>query len=141
MNTYIEDLIRKAENGEPEAQHDLAVEYAQGEEIEQDFEESRRWYEKSASQGDFGAMYNLGTMFLDGQGGEKNIEKAFEYLELATKATKYDLGALAAAKLLNDFYENGYLGVTTSSKKAEEFARIHKKQNQLFEDEYKEDLP
>ena len=135
MNESIISLTKAAESGDAQAQYELGVIYALGEEVEQDFTKSREWYLKSAEQGDFEASYTVGTMFLDGQGGEINKEKGLKYLEFATTATKYDLGALSASKLLKDIYKEGYFGIEPSVTKAEKFKQIYIRQNELFGEE------
>jgi TPR repeat protein len=52
----------------------------------------------SAAQGNPNAMYNLGLMYVDGDGVEQDYEKAAEWLEKAAKGdlapAQYDLAAL-----------------------------------------------
>ena len=91
MKENIRKLLKKAKQGNREAQYELGVAYALGEEVEQDFSKSRKWYSEAAKQGDFEASYNLGTMYLDGQGGEVNKPEGLKLLELAATAKNMTL--------------------------------------------------
>ena len=42
--------------------------HANGRGIAQDFQEAIKWYTKSAEQGNVNAQYNLGNLYLRGQG-------------------------------------------------------------------------
>src|SRR5688572_550887 len=68
---------KEAENGDIEAQSNLATLYYEGEETEKNLEKAYYWYQKAAENGDITAQYNLATLYYYGQGTEKNLEKAF----------------------------------------------------------------
>ena len=50
----------KAEQGHADAQYRLALMYDYGEEVEQDYAQAFKWYQKSANQGYANAQYNIG---------------------------------------------------------------------------------
>lgn len=47
----IDELIKKAEQGDIEAQDELGYMYEHGEGVEQDYAKAIQWYEKAAAQG------------------------------------------------------------------------------------------
>ena len=53
----------KAEQGHADAQYRLALMYDYGENIDQDYAQAFKWYQKSANQWYEKAQYNLGWMF------------------------------------------------------------------------------
>ncbi len=100
---------RAAENGDPEAQSELAFLYFTGRGGERDLEKSFHWYEKSASQGLAVAQYSLGIMYYSGSGAnEADIIKAYAWISLAaaqnhadaSAARSYIEGLLSADELL-----------------------------------------
>ncbi|MFN7039397.1 MAG: tetratricopeptide repeat protein [Alphaproteobacteria bacterium] len=68
-----------------------------------DFVKAYEWYKKSAEQDDDYALNNIGMLYLNGYGVEKNYYEAFNYFVRATEKgnplAQYNLGFL---------YENGY---------------------------------
>ena len=72
---FSEDLIKKAEAGDADAQSSLGQWYQLGIEIpglktpKKDMKEAVKWYTKAAEQGQMKAQFRLGRIYLDG-GGE-----------------------------------------------------------------------
>ncbi len=60
-----------AENGNRDAQSELAFLYFTGKGVEQDFEKAFIWFEKAAYQGLAAAQYSTGIMWYSGNGVEK----------------------------------------------------------------------
>ena len=56
---YSDELLLRAQNGDPDAQYDLANCLADGLGIDADIEEALIWYKKSAEQGNEDASYSL----------------------------------------------------------------------------------
>jgi len=84
-----------AENGDREAQSELAFLYFTGRGGERNVEKSFFWYEKSALQGLAVAQYSLGIMYYSGNGAkEADIIKAYAWISLAAAQNHAD--ALAA---------------------------------------------
>ena len=48
----MQELVKRAEDGDAEAQDDLGNRYADGEGVAQDDAEAATWYQKAAEQGD-----------------------------------------------------------------------------------------
>ena len=78
-----EELLPLAENGDAEAQFNLAGMYAKGYGVVMDEKKSFDWYKKSAEQGHAKAQYNLGVMYLIGSGVTKSLSDAKHWLRLA----------------------------------------------------------
>ena len=57
-----------AEQGLPEAQHNLGLMYVNGQGVSQDYAEAVMWYRKAAEHGVALAQNNLGIMYRKGQG-------------------------------------------------------------------------
>ena len=88
MNKYIMYLIRLSENGDPEKQNMLGIEYYTGIRVQQDYKEAAKWFIKSAQQGNATAQCNLGYLYLDGLGVEQNYQEAIKLFEKASKQGK-----------------------------------------------------
>lgn len=65
-----------AEQGDAQAQFDLAVLYETGDGILQSYKEAAKWFQKAAEQGVFEAQYNLAKMYEEGRGVEQNYQEA-----------------------------------------------------------------
>lgn len=64
----ISELKNKAEQGNAEAQYNLAVCYDSEYGVEKNVEEAVKWYRKSAEQGYARAQHNLGICYYNGDG-------------------------------------------------------------------------
>ena len=62
---------------------------------EPDSEKAVEWYRKAAEQGHPGAMFNLGTCYLEGTGVKKDIAEAAKWFKRAAS-----LGHERSAKIL-----------------------------------------
>jgi uncharacterized protein len=60
----VDKLIQKAEAGDAQAQYELAELYYQGQEVEENFNESLKWFERAADQGHPEARAELGLMYV-----------------------------------------------------------------------------
>ena len=79
--SQIENLKILAEQGDAEAQYNLAYRYRF---VTQNHELALEWYLKAARQGHAKAQYHLGYMYLHGSGVAQDYEKAFAwYLKAA----------------------------------------------------------
>jgi ankyrin repeat protein len=73
----LEEFIKKAENGDVQAQIDVGKFYAQ----ENNYEESVKWYRKAAEKGNADARLLLGTCYLIGLGVPKDEVEANKWLQ------------------------------------------------------------
>ena len=76
-------LRARAREGDPVAQFNMGVKYAEGRGVPQDFLEAARWYSAAADQGDAPSQFNLGLMFFQGHGLERNLAYAYELFRAA----------------------------------------------------------
>ncbi len=118
----VEWFIDKAENGDLDAQYQLANLYKYGYGTKVDEVKAKELYEKvfpsykkAATEGDPKAQYILGTMYYNGFGVELNYETAFKWYEESAKqgnaSAQFDLGKL---------YDYG-LGIEKDEEKALEW--------------------
>ena len=86
----LEELQNEAESGEPLAQYDLAVFYAAGREVPQDFAKAFYWFRKAAEQGDATAQYELGICYKKGIGVARDAAQAVHWYRLAAQKGNAD---------------------------------------------------
>lgn len=89
-----------AQRGNSSAQHDLAVLYAQGNGLEQDYRSAAHWFREAAVQGIANAQYNLGVLHERGLGVQQDpLEALLWYLSAAEQghaAAQYNVGVAYA---------------------------------------------
>ncbi len=102
-----------ANNGNPQAQYQLATMYESGRGVEKNINLAKQWYEKSAAK-DFSAAKHRLTYLEIKTGGFKETHKPWVN-QLASEAKRGDGEAMF---ILGDMYENG-IGVKKSLKRAE----------------------
>src|SRR5262249_27173500 len=112
----IKDLEDKAAKGDAQAEFDLGYLYLRGGAQEpvpagmsiddvyagqkrmsaapdvslpRDFMKARDWYKKAADQGNLEAQYNLGEMYRVGRGIPQDIEQAYFWLTVASRAGEW----------------------------------------------------
>src|SRR3970040_2576815 len=78
-------LVRKANAGEPAAQHELGIRYLQGKGFEADTVKAVLWFSKAADQGFELANFNLGIFAMNGWGMPWNPFQSFGYFKEAGK--------------------------------------------------------
>ncbi|MGE3297716.1 MAG: tetratricopeptide repeat protein [Porticoccaceae bacterium] len=92
-------LQSNAQAGDRVAQYNLAVIHETGRfGAPLDKAEAARWYRKSAEQGYQNAQYNLGVLYLRGEGVEQDPQAAVHWLRLA--AEQRNPAAIAALEKL-----------------------------------------
>jgi len=77
------EVRKRAEVGDPYEQAALALHYAKGEDVPQDYSMAVRWYLRAAEQGHVGAQDALGSYFWMGRGVPKDVTKAYFWSVLA----------------------------------------------------------
>jgi TPR repeat protein len=103
-----------AENGDPEAQYRLAVQYQAGLGVVQNELQAYHWMREAAQQNHGLALHGIGIMYLYGECVEKNAEEAARWLQRAA-----DQGLAGSMAALAGMYEQG-LGVEKNVAKAQE---------------------
>jgi len=82
-------FYRAADRGHPMAMVKLGEMYYQGKGVDPDFRIARKWFERAAKDGngEGEAMFNLGTMYQNGQGGlKKSLRDAKTWFQMASSA-------------------------------------------------------
>jgi hypothetical protein len=97
----LKTLIPLAQDGDPQAQYELAGFYHYGYVGANDFAKALKWYRASARQGYADSMVGLSVMYLGGQGVPKDRREAFVWLNLAAQYMT-DKQALAKVKDVRD---------------------------------------
>ncbi|MGE4297976.1 MAG: hypothetical protein AB7E47_08105 [Desulfovibrionaceae bacterium] len=69
-------LLKRAQNGDAEAQYRVGCQYALGEHSAKDAKEAFAWYAKAAAQGHALAQYALGRLYWNGEGVAQNMALA-----------------------------------------------------------------
>ena len=95
-------LVKDSDNGDAEAQFDLASTYAHGWGIDQDDKKAIHWLTKAAEQGFLRAQIRLALCYSDGDHVKQNYEKAVFWYEKAA-----ELGDDFAQSMLGIFYSGG----------------------------------
>ena len=88
--TAFREMKPLAEQGDADAQYNLALMYRKGQGVPQDDAEAARWYRKSAEQGYANAQYNLGVMYAKGQGVPEDYAEAVKWYRKAAAQGKAD---------------------------------------------------
>jgi len=104
-SAILDQLRQMAENGDPAAENDLGLHYAQGEGVPQDEHQAFEWFSKSAQQGNVSAQSKLGSMYLTGRGTAQNYTQAYFWMALARASgdqTSKALAPVASAQLTRD---------------------------------------
>ena len=98
----IDELIRKAESGDPIAQYELSKKYSDGDEVEKNYDKALYWAELSAAQNCPEGINSLGFCYERGIGVEKDeVEAVKWYLKAAEQ------GYAKARCNLGNCYVNG----------------------------------
>ena len=80
-----EDTLKKAEQGNADAQCSLGVMYAKGEGVTQDYKLAVHWFTKAAEQGHATAQFNLGVIYYVGQDFPQNYKLAVHWYAKAAE--------------------------------------------------------
>jgi localization factor PodJL len=90
------ELRAAALAGNPAAEYEVAVRYAEGRGITQNFAEAARWFERAANRGLAPAQYRLGSLLEKGQGVKKDADAARRlYIAAAEKGNAKAMHNLA----------------------------------------------
>lgn len=115
--TLIENLFRRAENGDNDACFNLGERFFYGRSVRQDYSKAVKWYTLAADRGDCSSQKKLADCFYLGQGIERNIAMAAKYYEMAAEQGDYD-----SQKALVRCYITGGAGFPSNRAKADHFS-------------------
>ncbi len=92
------DFLKKAEQGDVDAQYNIGVIYDNGQGVPQDYKQAAKWYTKAAKQGHAFAQYNLALMHVDGQGVPQDHKQAAKWFTKAAEQgdakAQYNIGVI-----------------------------------------------
>lgn len=98
----LDQYLNSAQQGDAEAQYNLAVLYDLGKEVPQDYTAAAGWYMKSAQNGNAKAFYQMGQMSELGHGAAQSHKRAASLYRQAAA-----LGHVEAQNRLNVMYSQG----------------------------------
>ena len=78
-------FLQRADAGDANAQHNLAVMYDLGQSVPQDLGQAAKWYRLAAEQGHAVSQNNLGIMLENGRGTEQNPAEAAKWYRKAAE--------------------------------------------------------
>lgn len=110
---YFEAAHKK---GNIRATHNLAICYAEGKGVQQDYKKAFKLYEKAAKKGYVDSQVAVGQMYMNGYGVKKDYKKAIKWLEKAAKQGDSD-----AMYLIGKCYYYGGNGIKKDINKAREW--------------------
>lgn len=87
---FIEELFRKAKNGDNDASFNLGERFFYGRGVEQDYAKAVKWYTIAADRGDCSSQKKLADCYYLGQGTERNTALAAYRYEQAAEQGDYD---------------------------------------------------
>jgi len=117
-------LQSRAASGDITAQLDLGSQYANGNGVEQNFTEAKKWWEKAAAQGNAQAQYNLGYMYEKGAGVPMDLKKSRFWWDKAAAQ-----GHLPAIFNLGMLYIRGEGGIQGNYEEAVRYFQLGALQN------------
>lgn len=134
--TPFERLTAAAEEGDPRAQHDLAIMYLRGNGVPINHVQAASWLKKSAAAGIPKAQFNLGLLYEKGLGVTQNYSTAFSWYQRAAQQghmrAQHNLGTLfAVGKGTKQNYAEAARWFTRASK--EGLAEAHYSLGLLYE--------
>jgi TPR repeat protein len=115
-----EQLKKRAEQGDINAQCDLASMYYVGKSIQQNYAEALNWFKKAAEKGHPVAQFGLGVMNSEGEGMPQNYIEGYAWL------------SMASAKGIKDAKQQ--LSIVKSKMTPEQIAEAQKKAAALSEE-------
>lgn len=108
----IDDLLTKANQGDPAAQFGMGVAYDTGRGVRKNQTEAAGWYRKAAEQGYAAAQNSLGSLYQYGEGAPQDNAEAVRWYQKAA-----DQGFGEAYTNLGYMYDGG-LGINQDKQKA-----------------------
>jgi len=79
MESYSTEILKSAEAGIADEQHNLGKCYEYGNGVTSDYKEAVKWYTKSAEQGNANARCDLGFCYDKGKGDTQDYKEALKW--------------------------------------------------------------
>ena len=129
LESFSEELVRKAEEGDPQSQYNLGRCYSSNMGVDNDPEAAFKWYQKSADQGNSCGQLGVGECYSMGIGVEVNHKEAVKWFRRSAEQ-----GNGQAQSCLSTAYNNGD-GVAKDFEEALKWALLAQKNGQETEKE------
>ncbi len=131
----IDELLRKANNGDADAQCELGDRYWKGYGVESDEAESLKWHRKAANQGNAASQYMLGMCYEEGWVVNQSYTEAVKWYKKSANQ-----GFTSGLYSLGICYKEGK-GVTKDRNEAIKcFRRLATSKERLWSDAAKDEL-
>lgn len=120
---------KAAEQGEVEAQYELALMYEEGRGVTWDYKQAAMWYLKAAEQNHARAQIKIGGLLLEGKGIKQDKIEAYKWGSIADeknqKGAKMDLDKMAS--------QMTYPQIAEAQRRANAWLKAHQTESQPFE--------
>ena len=102
QGTDVNRLLNRADAGDSTAQYEMALRYADGEGVPQNYRDAMAWFAKAAANGNDNAQWKLGLGYIKGIGVPHDERKAVVRFKRAANH-----GNIRAQNALSDLYLSG----------------------------------
>jgi hypothetical protein len=102
QGTDFNRILNRANAGDSIAQYEMALRYADGEGVPQNYQDAMAWFAKAAANGNYEAQWKLGLGYMKGIGVPHDERKAVVWFKRAANQ-----GDIRAQSALSDAYFNG----------------------------------
>jgi putative methionine-R-sulfoxide reductase with GAF domain len=102
QGTDVNRVLNRANAGDPIAQYEMAVRYADGEGVPQNYQDAMAWFAKAAANGNEKAQWKLGLGYIKGIGVPHDEREAVMWFKRAANR-----GDIRAQTALSDVYLSG----------------------------------
>jgi hypothetical protein len=102
QGTDVNHIFNRARAGDSVAQYELAVRYADGEGVPQDYRDAMAWFARAAASGNDKAQWKLGLAYIKGIGVPHDERKSGVWFKRAANQ-----GNVRAQRALSDLYLSG----------------------------------
>lgn len=120
---YCEELVKLTEEGNAEAQYNMANLYFMGKGVEKNYEETARLTKLAAEQGNAKGMALLGYCYMKGFGVPQDMNNAIKWLEKATELENPTAESTTAESTLGTIYFFGINGVPQDIEKGLKYTK------------------
>jgi hypothetical protein len=102
QGTDVNRILNRADAGDSIAQYEMALRYADGEGVPQNYQDAMAWFAKAAANGNDNAQWKLGLGYIKGIGVPHDERKAMVWFKRAANH-----GDIRAQSALSDLYLSG----------------------------------
>src|ERR1700693_377062 len=102
QGTDVNRIVHRGDAGDSTAQYEMALRYADGEAVPQNYQDSMAWFAKAAANGNDNAQWKLGLGYIEGIGVPHDERKAAAWFKRGANH-----GDIRAQRALSDLYLSG----------------------------------